>query len=185
MGAVACDEEDVGDLVAACVAGDEDAWRAVVERLSPLVWTIARSHRLPPTDCQDVYQMTWMRAVQHLHKLHSPDRLASWITTAARRECLKHIQRSYRHVPVDDSSLLERRDADAEGPDDKVVRQARNGEVHAALRQLPGRDQELLGLLMADPPPSYDEVSRVLGLPRGSIGPLRGRALARLRGLLS
>jgi len=42
----------------------------------------------------------------------------------------------------------------------------------------------LLGVLMVDPAPSYDEVSRELGLPRGSIGPLRRRALTRLRALL-
>jgi RNA polymerase sigma factor (sigma-70 family) len=185
MESVACAEDDACDLIAACVAGDQDAWRAVVEQLSPLVWRIARSHRLPPTDCQDVYQMTWMRAVQHLHKLREPDRLASWITTAARRECLKHIARSSKHVPVEDSTLFGAPEPGAEAPDDAVVRQARNGEVQAAFRRLPGRDQELLGLLIADPPPSYEEVSRMLGLPRGSIGPLRSRALARMRSMLS
>ena len=185
MGKSAQLDNDVDDLVAACLAGDDQAWCTMVERLSPLVWTIARSHRLSPADCQDVYQLTWMRAVQHLHKLRSPDRLADWITTAARRECLKHIERSRRHVPVGDSPLLEAPRPDADLPDDAVMRRARNGEVLAAFRTLPPRDQALLGVLMADPPPSYDEASRILGLPRGSIGPLRQRALAKLRDLLS
>jgi hypothetical protein len=39
-------------------------------------------------------------------------------------------------------------------------------------------------MLMADPPASYAEISDVLGLPVGSIGPTRGRCLARLRVLL-
>ena len=38
--------------------------------------------------------------------------------------------------------------------------------------------------LMADPPASYVEISDELGLPVGSIGPTRGRCLARLRVLL-
>ncbi len=54
----------------------------------------------------------------------------------------------------------------------------------AAFRKLPPRDQALLGVLMADPAPSYDEASRILGVPIGSIGPMRQRALARLRGML-
>ena len=29
--------------------------------------------------------------------------------------------------------------------------------------------------------PSYDEISQLLGIPKGSIGPIRGRCLARLR----
>ncbi len=37
---------------------------------------------------------------------------------------------------------------------------------------------------MADPPASYAEISGQLGLPVGSIGPTRGRCLARLRMLL-
>ena len=95
------------NLVAACVAGDQQAWHTMVERFSPLVWTIARSHRLSPADCQDVYQLTWMRVVQHLHQLRSPDRLAAWFTTTARRESLKQIELSRWHVPVGDSALLD------------------------------------------------------------------------------
>jgi DNA-directed RNA polymerase specialized sigma24 family protein len=39
-------------------------------------------------------------------------------------------------------------------------------------------------MLMADPPVSYAEISDQLDLPIGSIGPTRGRCLARLRVLL-
>jgi hypothetical protein len=42
----------------------------------------------------------------------------------------------------------------------------------------------LLEMLMADPPVSYTEISQQLGLPVGSIGPTRGRCLAKLRTLL-
>ena len=176
---------DPDNLVAACVAGDQQAWHTIVERLSPLVWTIARSHRLSAADCQDVYQLTWTLAVQHLHQLRSPDRLAAWITTTARRECLKQIQRSRQHVPVGDSALLDAPEPHADLPGDAVVRRERNDEVLAAFRKLPARDQALLGVLMADPAPSYEEASRILGLPIGTIGPRRQRALARLRGILA
>ena len=175
---------DPDSLVAACVAGDQQAWHTLVERLSPLVWTIARSHRLSPADCQDVYQLTWMLAVQHLHQLRSPDRLAAWLTTTARRECLRQIDRSRRHVPVGDSALLDAPGPHADLPDDVVARRERNDQVLAAFRKLPPRDQALLGVLMADPAPSYDQASRILGLPIGTIGPRRQRALARLRGML-
>jgi DNA-directed RNA polymerase specialized sigma24 family protein len=39
-------------------------------------------------------------------------------------------------------------------------------------------------MLMADPPMAYADISDELGLPVGSIGPTRGRCLARLRVLL-
>ena len=44
--------------------------------------------------------------------------------------------------------------------------------------------ERLLELLMADPPASYADISCELDLPVGSIGPTRGRCLARLRVLL-
>jgi DNA-directed RNA polymerase specialized sigma24 family protein len=56
--------------------------------------------------------------------------------------------------------------------------------VREAMGHLPSRWQRLLELLMADPPASYAEISDELGLPVGSIGPTRGRCLARLRALL-
>lgn len=50
---------------------------------------------------------------------------------------------------------------------------------------LPGQWQRLMQMLMADPPVSYAEISDQLGLPISSIGPTRGRCLARLRVLLN
>jgi DNA-directed RNA polymerase specialized sigma24 family protein len=39
-------------------------------------------------------------------------------------------------------------------------------------------------MLVADSAPSYEQIGAALGMPIGSIGPTRGRALARLRGQL-
>ena len=49
------------------------------------------------------------------------------------------------------------------------------------LEELPPPCRILLRMLIADPPPSYEEVSQVLEMPVGSIGPRRARCLARLR----
>jgi DNA-directed RNA polymerase specialized sigma24 family protein len=68
--------------------------------------------------------------------------------------------------------------------DERLLADERAQEVREALTMLPGRWQQLLELLMADPPASYAEISDQLGLPVGSIGPTRGRCLERLRVLL-
>jgi DNA-directed RNA polymerase specialized sigma24 family protein len=47
--------------------------------------------------------------------------------------------------------------------------------------ELPENRRELLYLLLVDPPLSYDEISARLGIPKGSIGPTRARALEQLR----
>ena len=53
--------------------------------------------------------------------------------------------------------------------------------LRRALQRLPPSCRELLLLLMAEPPLSYEEIGEVLGIPHGSIGPTRARCLAKLR----
>ena len=53
--------------------------------------------------------------------------------------------------------------------------------MRTAQRRLSRRDQDLLTLLVIEPPLPYTEISRRLGMPIGSIGPTRARCFARLR----
>ena len=53
--------------------------------------------------------------------------------------------------------------------------------LRRAVATLPPRQRRLLDLLVASPPVSYEQISAGLGMPLGSIGPTRARALARLR----
>jgi hypothetical protein len=46
---------------------------------------------------------------------------------------------------------------------------------------LPQDSQQLIALLIADPPVPYAEISTRLGIPIGSIGPNRSRCLDKLR----
>jgi len=173
------------DLVAACRAGDQQAWGLLVRQYSPLVWTIARSHRLSPSDCEDVYQVTWMRVVQRLGSLHTPDRLSAWITTVARRECLKQLPRTAKHVPIGAGAELELTlPPTGNAPESRALQAEQHRLLMDAFRGLPARDQTLLALLASDPPTSYDDVAAAMGIARGSVGPLRARALVRLRSLL-
>ena len=53
--------------------------------------------------------------------------------------------------------------------------------LRQGLRHLPTEHRELLLLMLADPQPSYRDISNRLGIPIGSIGPTRARCLRRLR----
>ena len=43
--------------------GDKQAWDALVERYSPLIWCICRRHRLGDADAEDVGQSVWLHLV--------------------------------------------------------------------------------------------------------------------------
>ena len=65
--------------------------------------------------------------------------------------------------------------------EEEVLTAELNASLRAAFADLPPKCQHLLALLLADPTPSYAEISAALDIPMGSIGPQRGRCLDRLR----
>ena len=66
-------------------------------------------------------------------------------------------------------------------PGEELLMADRNETLWRCFARLRPSDQSLLGLLMADPRPAYEEISAALDMPIGSIGPTRARALERLR----
>jgi RNA polymerase sigma factor (sigma-70 family) len=71
-------------------------------------------------------------------------------------------------------------------PDEVVERFRRHSTVREALAQLDQRCRKLLELLYFDADsPSYGDISDVLGMPIGSIGPIRARCLKKLSKLLA
>ena len=175
------DASEVSRLVRASAGGSETAWNELVRRYSPLVMAVTRSYQLTADDAKDVSQTVWLRLVENLANLREPEALPGWLATTAQRECIRQLRQGRRVLPVDphtDGALQMCETAD---PDTDILR----AELHQALRDgladLPARDQALLKLRAADPPKSYEEISQLLGMPIGSIGPTLRRSLDRLR----
>ena len=57
--------------------------------------------------------------------------------------------------------------------------------VHQAMMKLSEQERQLIGMLFADPTPSYAQISANLAMPIGSIGPTRCRLLGKLRDAMS
>lgn len=170
-------------LLRAAESGDARAWDALVERFTNLLWSVARAHRLGPADAADVVQTTWLRLVENLGRIQEPERLPGWLATTARHECLRTLRRSGRELVTEtyDSTLDL---ADTSAPlDGGLIAEERDAQLWQCFGALQPRCQQLLRVLLADPAPSYAEVSAALDMPIGSIGPTRGRCLERLRAL--
>jgi DNA-directed RNA polymerase specialized sigma24 family protein len=69
--------------------------------------------------------------------------------------------------------------------DEALITDDRDPHLWGCVGQLPERDQRLLQALIACDRPSYAAVAAAMGMPVGSIGPTRMRALLRLRHLLA
>jgi RNA polymerase sigma factor (sigma-70 family) len=173
-------ERDTEALVAAAAAGEPVAWKQLIDRYAVLIRSVCRSHRLCDADADDVAQLTWLRAVEHIGRLRDPDRFGAWIGTTARHECLAVLRGRKRVVPTADEIAQPLYAAHADADETELAAERRDA-VRNALAALPPRQQTLLRLLHADSEPSYDEIGSALDMPVGSIGPTRGRALERLR----
>ena len=178
----------VAMLVQHARQGEAAAWDQLVERFLPLVCSVIARHRLRGADAEDVNQTVWLRLVEHLDDLHEPAALPGWIATTTRRECLRTMDRSRRALPADPlvSTTLTSGDDAFAAPgsaevDDDLLRCEQQHALREALAGLPEDRRELLLLLLRDPPIPYREISALLRIPVGSIGPTRARALEQLR----
>ena len=156
-----------------------------MRRYSPLVLAVTRSYQLTTEDARDVSQTVWLRLVENLANLREPEALPGWLATTTRRECQRRVRRERQVLPVDPSrrSFAARSYAAEHRRGPRRRHPPGRAPPGAARRacELPERDQLLLRLRAADPPKSYSEISQLLGMRIGSIGPTLRRSLAKLR----
>jgi RNA polymerase sigma factor (sigma-70 family) len=173
----------IASLLDAARDGSNEALGQIVADLSPLLWHVARAAGLSSGDAEDVVQTAWLRLLSHLASIRSSAALTAWLVTTTRREAWRVSGAGRRQVPADQDWLSTVADP---GPacEDRVIADDQRQALWAALGRLSPGCQELLRIVAFVPRPDYDSVAAALGMPRGSIGPTRGRCLAKLRALL-
>jgi len=148
------DDPHVVALVTRASGGDQGAWHELVDRYAPLVYTICTRYRLSNHDIEDVGQNVWLLLVEQLGKLREPAALPGWLATTTARECLRVVTAASKAerlgTGLDDSVLF---------VDDTVIGEEllvaeRNAALRAAFAELPPRCQQLLSMLLSDPPHS-------------------------------
>jgi RNA polymerase sigma factor (sigma-70 family) len=183
---------DALSLVLRCRAGDAQAWSALVRRYQRLVYAVARRAGCDEHASADVFQTVFARLFEHLPRIRQPETLQAWIVTTTKREALRERHRTGRTVS------MTRHDGDLEAAledtlaDDSPLAEAALESlqqldlVRDAIDRLDTRCRDLLLLLFSDEDERlpYEEVSRRLDIPVGSIGPTRARCLGKLRQLV-
>lgn len=178
------DEQDAAaELVRRAASGDQLAWEQLVDQYARLVFAVTRSFRLSDSDASDVSQTAWLRLLEHIDRI-DPVRVGAWLVVTTRRECLRIIALRKRVVLSYTDDAFEGLPGIQPDLDEALLADERALDVRRALATLPENLQQLVGMLVADPPLPYAVISETLGLPVGSIGPMRGRCLTKLRVLL-
>jgi RNA polymerase sigma factor (sigma-70 family) len=175
--------DNSAELVGRIRNGDGSAWRELVDQYEPLLRRLARQYRLSGQDMDDAIQLTWLRCLEHIDQITHADRLRGWLATVCRRESLRLATKGRREIALGEQSVTRLVDAGQEerDPGAEMARRDAHDWLSQAIRALPKKQQLVLTELLKEESRSYLDLSRRLGLPMGSIGPTRQRAIARLR----
>lgn len=160
------------ELVARCRAGDEEAWKLLVDRYARYVHAIvSRVYRLESHDAEDAFQEVFVRIFERLDTLRDGAALRPWIAQTARNCAVDALRRAGREQPVDEVP---------EEVDDGLARLDEALAVHAALDRLSPDCREILDRFFCRDE-SYRTIGAELELPGGTIASRIARCLARLR----
>ncbi|TMR25535.1 sigma-70 family RNA polymerase sigma factor [Nonomuraea zeae] len=165
-------------------AGRSGALDAIVAELTPMLWHTARNQGLSPEAAEDVIQTTWLILLRHLNDIAAPGALIEWLVTTTRREAWRAGAAARKADLPGDDTFDDLPDG-VLSPDELLMDDERRRTLWRAVEKLPQRCGELLRIIAFVPRPHYDAVAAALGMPMGSIGPTRGRCLAKLRRLLA
>lgn len=170
------------EWVEAALAGDEQAWKDLVDSLSSVAWKVLNNYSLDAADREDAFASTFFRLYQSLPTIRKPEALPGWVATAARNEANTIWRKRARAIPTEELPL---RELPVDTIHEGLLHDELLDKVMKAFASLPEDAQALLRLLTAVPPISYNEIAELLQMPKGSIGPTAGRHLTQLRRLLS
>jgi RNA polymerase sigma factor (sigma-70 family) len=170
---------------------DRAALDELVEMLTPLLWRTCRGAGLDAVTTEDVMQTVWMSLLRSSESVRDPQTIVKWLLTSVRREAWRASRRGRDDrdrtaavFGVDNEEVMEV-PAQEDGPEETAFRDDRQRRLWGHVQALPERCRQLVGVIAFADKPDYAHLAESLGMPVGSIGPTRGRCLAKLRDLLA
>jgi RNA polymerase sigma-70 factor (ECF subfamily) len=174
-------------LIDACLAGDQAGWNAFVGRFAGLFAHIAartaagRRMPLSTSDRDDLVADVLLACVRNdaavLRAYAGRASLATYLTVVARRIVVRALVRRLESGERTTAPLAL---AATPAPRDDLARTADREQVESLLHRLDTDEAKLVRLHHLEGR-SYGEISRLTGMPLGSIGPALSRAKAKMR----
>ena len=170
-----------GRLFSLYRAGDEGQMAELLKILTPILWHTARAARLDAASAEDVLQTVWLTLVRKADTIAEPLAVLQWLVVTTKREAWRVARTQARVRPDDLEAAGVPGDEPGESVEDAVLRATSDQRLWQHVERLPERCRALLRVIAFADRPDYAELAQALGMPQGSIGPTRGRCLAKLR----
>ena len=177
--------------------GDREAFRSLVERYQHKVTALATGMLRNRDDALDVVQDTFTKAYQSLDRFKGESSFYTWLYRITLNQCIDHQRRSARlpAAPLESAETPEeapginaaRDDAERDDPLQRVHEAEVGQRIRQAISELTPEHRAVI-LLREVEGLSYEEISRALDCPKGTVMSrlhyARRQLQARLRGLL-
>ena len=178
---------DDSQLVKAVLGGHSEAFRVLVDRYKRRVYRVARRMVRDHDEADDIAQETFVRAYRALDTFDQSRRFYTWLFRIAVNLAINAADRRRRRATDSLDARAQARGFEIAGSDD-LAQRASYGElsnaVGKALRDLPDGMREVFVLRTFDEL-SYEEISEVLGVPKGTVMSRLARARERLQTALA
>lgn len=169
-------------LVDAVLAGDTEAFRALVDQEGATVLAVCRRILADPTEAEDATQDAFLAAYQKLGSFRGDGPLGGWLMRIAIREARHHGRRrrpmtSFApEIEVAPANIMEA------SPDPAAIIEADELErwLHAALEGLPDHYRDAVRLHYLEDL-SYQEIADITGRRQATVRAHARRGLLRLR----
>jgi RNA polymerase sigma-70 factor, ECF subfamily len=180
--------DDDGGLIRRCLAGDERAYRELIERYQSRVFSLALRMVRQREDAEDLTQETFVRMFRAADRYDPTRPFGAWLFTIASRLCIDHIRRRKLKVvslSQSEPGSTEDHQMDLEdpglGPDEITSRNQEERRTQELIDSLPPH-YRIVVMLRHQQDLSYDEIAAALGIPLGTVKARIHRARALLRG---
>jgi RNA polymerase sigma factor (sigma-70 family) len=162
-------------LVAAAAKGDQDAYRALLEKYQkPLYYHIVKMVK-DHEQVEDLIQEAFVKAFDNLKSYNTNYAFSTWLYRITTNHTIDYLRKKKLktmsiHEPVktkDGDLSIQLEDEGAE-TDRKIIRQQRQSIIHKAIEELPEKYRQVIEMRHLEEL-SYDEIATELDLPLGTV----------------
>jgi len=160
--------------------GDAEAFTPLIERYKLQVYRLIYRMVRNRDDTEDLVQEVFIRSFSAIKSFKPGSQFYPWLSRVAVNHTLNYLKKEQRHKvqPLEwiENQMASNRDDPVEMTEHKLLKE----RVTLAMKRLPG-DYRTILVLRVEEELSYDEISKVLHIPRGTVMSRLARARQQLK----
>jgi RNA polymerase sigma-70 factor (ECF subfamily) len=174
--------DDEPGLVREAQSGNERAFRRVLERHYPLIYSVVHGIARGRAETEDTVQEVFIKIFRALPDFRGDSRLSTWIYRIARNEAINAVgKRRPPSVPLDDCDHLA---DDRDGPETSRAKRIEHERLERLMDRLDEKQRIALELRYAGEK-SYEEIAQIMDIPLGTVKTTIHRAKRSLRRMIT